>query len=142
MKDSLGNAAQLEAFTKVIPKTFSLIVGSASILYPALTLGIRAGILALANCTPAQCAEVQQLFEQGNHQNALILQAKLVPVNKAVTDTYGVAGLKYACTLLGFEGGHPRSPLLPLTGDEQKSIRHILEQADLYPAHPPVIHQR
>jgi 4-hydroxy-2-oxoglutarate aldolase len=131
MKDSRGDITQLEAFAKVVPKSFSLIVGSASILYPALTLGVRTGILALANCAPAHCVEVQQLFENGKHDDARELQARLVPVNKAVTDTYGVAGLKYACTLLGFDGGFPRSPLLPLSNDEKKSIQQILEQAGL-----------
>ncbi len=131
MKDSLGNVAQLEAFKKVVPETFSLIVGSASALYPALGLGIRAGILALANCAPQHCAEVQELFEQGKHFAAQELQAKLVPVNKAVTDTYGIAGLKYAATLMGFEGGHVRTPLLPLTEEEKQNIQRILEEGGL-----------
>jgi len=131
MKDSLGNAGQLEAFKKVVPPTFSLIVGSASILYPAFTFGIRAAIVALANCAPVHCAELQDLFEQGKHFAAQELQTKLTPVNKAVTDTYGIAGLKYAATLMGFEGGHVRAPLLPLNTEEKNAIRQILEESAL-----------
>ena len=134
MKDSRGDVAQLEAFKNAVPKKFNLIVGSASILYPALSLGIRAGILALANCAPVQCAEIQRLFEDGKHFAAQELQATLIPVNKAVTDTFGVAGLKYACTLLGYNGGFPRSPLLPLSKDEQQSIQQILVQSRLLAA--------
>src|SRR5258706_3959970 len=59
MKDSLGGIEQMKAFKTIVPDTWSLIVGSALILYPALELGIRAGILALANCAPVQCCEVQ-----------------------------------------------------------------------------------
>lgn len=131
MKDSLGSAEQLKAFKNVVPQTWSLIVGSASILYPALELGIRAGILALANCAPAQCCEVQRLFEEGKHFAAHELQAQLISVNKAVTDTFGIAGLKYASTLMGYEGGHVRAPLLPLTEDERQCIQRILEDSEL-----------
>jgi len=130
MKDSLGNVEQLKAIKNVVPQDFNLIVGSTSAWYSALTLGIRAGILALANCLPNECVEVQRFFEQGEHTKAQELQAKLIPVNKAVTDTYGIAGLKYAATLMGYEGGSVRSPLLPLKEDEKAAIRLILQTAD------------
>jgi len=141
MKDSHGKIEQLEAFKKVAPETFSLIVGSVSILYPALALGIRSGILAFANCAPSQCCEVERLFEDGKHFAARELQARLVPVNKAVTDTYGIAGLKYACTLMGYEGGHARSPLLSLTEEERNSIKQILQQYELLPPQPASSHR-
>ena len=129
MKDSAGDIAQLEAFKSVVPKKFNLIVGSASVLYPALKLGIRAGILALANCAPKECAEIQLLHDAGEHQKAQELQSRMNPVNKAVTGTYGVAGLKYACTLLRYEGGHVRSPLLPLKNEDKDAICKILVEA-------------
>ncbi|MBI4548690.1 MAG: dihydrodipicolinate synthase family protein [Ignavibacteriae bacterium] len=132
MKDSLGDIAQLETFKKVASSDFNLIAGSASTWYPALKLGIRAGILALANCLPNECVEVQQLFEQGEFQKAQNLQAKLVPVNKDVTDTYGVAGLKCACSLMGYEGGFVRSPLLSLTDKEKANIRQVLDRAGVF----------
>ncbi len=129
MKDSKGDIKQLEAFKKVVPKEFNLIVGTASILYPALELGIRAGVLALANCLPNECAEVQILFQEEKYFAAKELQSRLVPINKAVTDTFGVAGLKHACTLMGYEGGHVRSPLLPLNDEQKMSIKLVLTDA-------------
>lgn len=131
MKDSAGNPAQLEAFRKIVPKEFNLIVGSAGVLYPALALGIRAGILALANCAPEQCIEIQRLYDRGEHHQAQELQSKMIPVNKAITESYGVAGLKYASALMGYEGGHVRSPLLPLNDQEKGSLRAILHGAGL-----------
>jgi 4-hydroxy-2-oxoglutarate aldolase len=129
MKDSAGDAVQLEEFKSAVPKKFNLIVGSASVLYPALKLGIRAGILALANCAPGKCAEMQRLYDAGKHEHAQMLQSRMIPVNKAVTDTYGVAGLKYACTLMGYEGGCVRSPLMPLKDSDKHAIRTLLIEA-------------
>ena len=131
MKDSLGDVAQLHTFLKIIPKKFTLIVGSASILYPALELGVRAAILALANCAPKACAEIQRLFDTGERQKARELQTKLLAVNRAVTETYGVAGLKYASTLMGYEGGNVRSPLLDPREDEKSDLRKIMQEAGL-----------
>ncbi len=131
MKDSAGNVAQLESFKKVVPEEFNLIVGSATILYQALTLGVNAGILALANCAPKACAEIQKLFNQGKHDEAKQLQETLLPAIKAVTDTYGIAGLKHAATLMGYEGGFVRSPLTELSDGQRKQIQNILHAANL-----------
>ena len=133
MKDSKGDITQLRAFLKVVPRKFNLIVGTASILYPALTLGIRAGILALANCAPNQCAVIQMLYDEGTIQKAKKLQALMLPVNAATTVAYGVAGLKYASTLMGYEGGYTRSPLLQLDEKAKIVIRQALEKADILP---------
>ncbi len=131
MKDSAGNFSQLVAIKNSVEEKFGLIAGSASIFYPALGLGIKTGILALANCAPTECAGIKNMFDRGHHEEAKMLQERMLPVNTAITETYGIAGLKYACTLLGYEGGFPRSPLLPLTSDQQKALRKILETAEL-----------
>ncbi len=131
MKDSLGDVAQLRSFLRVVPGGFNLIVGTASIFYAALELGIRAGILALANCAPRACAEIQRLFQRGDLTQAEKLQANILPVNKAVTETYGVAGLKYAAMLLGYDGGQVRSPLLPLGEHEKSELQKVLQEAGL-----------
>jgi 4-hydroxy-2-oxoglutarate aldolase len=131
MKDSKGDCAQLAEFKKAVHEDFHLIVGSASILYPAFTMGVRAGILALANCAPAQCIEIQRLHDAGEHQKAEELQKQMLPVNKAVTDTFGIAGLKYASTLMGYSGGYVRSPLTELAETDKFAVTAILKTAGL-----------
>lgn len=131
MKDSTGNVAQLETFKKVAEPDFNVIVGTAATLYPALTLNIHAGILALANCAPSECAQIQTLYIEGKLEEAQELQKRMLPVNLAITATYGISGLKYAATLMGYEGGHVRSPLLELREEEKQVIRGILKEAGL-----------
>ena len=131
MKDSAGDVPQLVKFLDVVSEDFNLMVGTASSWYPALTLGITAGIMALANCAPNPCAEIQEAFEKGDHETARKIYVRMFPVNTAVTATYGVAGLKYACDLIGYEGGCVRSPLLPLKADEKAKVKEILKMAEL-----------
>lgn len=131
MKDSSGNMPQLASFRKAIDSKFQILVGTASGWLPALEMGITGGILALANCCGTECARVKELFEAGKLQEAGELNNLLLPVNKAVTATYGVAGLKHACERRGIEGGTVRSPLLPLTANQKAELDGILESAKL-----------
>ncbi len=131
MKDSSGDIPRLEALIKIIPKEFTLIIGTASAWYPGIELGLQAGIMALANCAPKECCDVLKFFLNGEQQKAKELHARLFPVNVAVTATYGVAGLKYAAELLGYVGGSVRCPLQPLTDDDKNKMREILSNASM-----------
>jgi len=127
MKDSSGSLPQLTSFLAVVPKGFNLIVGTAALWYPALMLGIHAGILALANCAPEECVAVQRYVDELSHSAARELYFKLLPLNTAITATYGIAGLKHACSANGYAGGFVRPPLLPLTDVEERAIDAILK---------------
>ena len=131
MKDSTGNIPQLVNFQRFIAQDFDLILGSFSAWYPALTLGIRAGIFAVANCAPNECALVQQAFDRGEHEKAREIYRTIFPVNAAVTTTFGIPGLKYACELTGYKGGSVRNPLMPLEEKGKAAVRGILGEAKL-----------
>ncbi len=132
MKDSSGNIAQLIKFQlSGLDPDFNLLVGTASAWNPALQIGIKASIMALANCCPQACMDVQSLFDEGRHAESLALYKRLYPVNEAVTAQFGVPGLKYACDLLGFKGGYTRKPLLNIGKEQKKIIDEILQKAQL-----------
>jgi len=131
MKDSSGNVPQLADFQRVMDKNFNLMVGTVSAWYPALTLGIRAGIFASANCLPNQCNLIQEAFDANEFGQAKEMYRRIFPVNTAVTATYGIAGLKYVSDVLGYNGGFVRNPLLPLKKEEEAKINAILKTAEL-----------
>lgn len=133
MKDSAGDVAQLATFLRETPDDFSIAVGTASVWYPALTLGIRTGVHALANCCPDDDVAVQTAYGKGDRETALKTYQRLFPVNAVVTGSLGVAALKYACDLMGYRGGYVRKPLQPVTEDQKKMIRSVLEQARVLP---------
>ncbi len=133
MKDSAGDVAQLATFLRETPDDFSIAVGTASVWYPALTLGIRTGVHALANCCPDDDVAVRTAYEKGDRETALKTYQRLFPVNAVVTGSLGVAALKYACDLMGYRGGYVRKPLQPVTEDQKKMIRSVLEQARVLP---------
>ena len=132
MKDSSGNIAQLIRFQlSGLDPEFNLLVGTASAWNPALQIGVKASIMALANCCPQECVDVQTLFDEGRNAESLELYKRLYPVNEAITATFGVPGLKYACDQLGFKGGFTRKPLLDIGEEQRKKIEAILRIAEL-----------
>jgi len=131
LKNSAENTAHITEIISCVPKEFSVLVGTASVLYPGLAAGAVGGILALANIAPDECVELQRLVDAQKYYEASALQAKLIPVNKAVTSKYGVPGLKAAMDLLGYFGGEPRSPLAPLGEKEREDLKTILKTAGL-----------
>lgn len=131
IKDSTGNVAQLGALLNAVPRDFYVLVGTAGALLGALSLGCVGGILALANVAPEACVAIWQAAKNRQWEAARRLQLKMLPVNAAVTATYGIAGLKYALDLCGYFGGLPRPPLLPLSEDQKREVRRILAGAEL-----------
>lgn len=131
IKDSNGNVSTLGEMIAAVDKDFSVLVGTAGALFGALTLGAVGGVLALANVAPEACVRIQSLLKQGDLEAARRLQLRMLPVNTAVTATYGVPGLKAALDMLGYYGGDPRSPLLPASDKERGEIREILKKAEL-----------
>ena len=130
-KNTSENTARLSEMIAATPECFVALAGTASILYGGLAVGASGGVLALANIAPAVCLDIQRLVAAGDLKSALALQQKMLPVNKAVTATYGVAGLKAALDMLGYFGGNPRSPLGPLDQAGKAKLKSILTHADL-----------
>ncbi|HYK90955.1 MAG TPA: hypothetical protein VE398_19440, partial [Acidobacteriota bacterium] len=63
-------------------------------------------------------------------------QARLAPPAAAVTTQFGVPGLKAAMELLGYCGGYPRLPLLPLSPEQHGSLQTIFRNAGVLEAAP------
>lgn len=131
IKNSSENVRQTTEMIDQTPKDFAVIIGTASVLYPGLAAGAVGGILALANIAPNECVQIQKFVEEGKHSDALELQKKMLPVNKAITAKYGVAGLKAAMDLLGYFGGEPRVPLSVLSEPDKLQLKQILVNAGL-----------
>jgi len=131
VKDSSGNLAKLGEILQGARSGFQVLAGSAGFLYPALCLGAIGGVLALSNIAPQLCCDILYFFHQGRHTEAKELQLRLIAANAAVTARFGVAGLKAAMDMVGFYGGPPRSPLLPLNDEQRAILRGLLREAGI-----------
>jgi 4-hydroxy-2-oxoglutarate aldolase len=131
VKDSSGNLSKMGEILRRARSGFQVLAGSAGFLYPALCLGAIGGVLALSNIAPKQCCDILRSFHQGRHAEAKELQLRLIAANDAVTARFGVAGLKAAMEMVGFYGGPPRSPLMPINEDQKIILLGILKDAGI-----------
>jgi 4-hydroxy-2-oxoglutarate aldolase len=127
MKESSGNVQRVAEIIASAPPDFQVLVGSAATVYPALTVGARGAILALASALPEKCVELYQLIRQGQHERARELHTVILRASKLVVSECGIAGVKYAMDQRGLRGGLPRLPLLPLKDEQKKRLNAFLE---------------
>jgi 4-hydroxy-2-oxoglutarate aldolase len=129
MKDSAPSG--IEAFLALESPSFHVLAGSADFLLPAMLGGSLGGTVSLADSFPRLALD---LFEAGAARDeaaGTALQARVSRINRAISGTHGVAGVKAAMDLAGFTGGIPRRPLLPLTAQEVAALRALLSAEGL-----------
>ncbi len=130
MKDSSGNSDLFQQEVEVTKeKDFDMLVGAGGIYAQALEMGATGGVLALANIAPEKCSEIYQLYKKGDNENAKILNDELVELNRGVTGTYGISGLKAAMEMRGAPAGFSRSPHRGVGGDEKEGLQNLLDEA-------------
>lgn len=134
MKESGGNLPLQAEVRRRAPERFQILVGSAPTLFPSLVQGACGGIVAIACALPAFTCEIYEAYRAGNWKGSAELQKRLTPPAEAVTAIFGVPGLKYAMTLMGFYGGEARLPLLPLKDDQRAKLKSILQAAGVLAA--------
>lgn len=131
VKDTGGIMPKMGETIRMAAPGFQVLAGSASFLLPSLMIGAIGGILALANIAPDECVEIYRLFGNGDLAKGRALHLRMLPVNAAVTTRFGISGLKAAMNMLGYQGGLPRPPLLPLPEEKIRELHNILQTGGL-----------
>ena len=129
MKDtSKGN---MSGYLEAAGEDFDVLSGTVSTLFESMALGATGGVVSLANAFPELCCRLYEAIASDKMDDARELHYRLFRLNRSVSGSFGVAGVKYAMELGGFYGGDPRLPLLPITADGKESIRKAVRAAGL-----------
>ena len=129
MKDtSKGN---MSTYLSVAGEDFDILSGTVSTLFESMLLGAKGGVVSLANAFPDPCCELYEACKAVDLDKARRLHYMLIKLNKSVSGSFGVAGVKYAAEVAGYHGGDPRKPLLPIAEEGRQSIRNAIEEAGL-----------
>jgi len=84
-----------------------------------------------SNVAPRLCAEFQAATLAHDHEKALALQDRLMPLHKAIFIEAGVTGAKYALGRLGRMGTTVRSPLIDIEASTAEKIDAALTSVGL-----------
>lgn len=133
MKDSAGNLAMLSQYLEAQSDTFRVLTGHAVTLAQALAAGASGATLAVALYAGPTVRLLFDAVRDGRQNDVVAIQATLSPLAVEIAAAMGPAGIKAAMDLVGLRGGPTRSPLLPLTPDEQAAVRGRLESSGMLP---------
>ncbi|XP_062605653.1 4-hydroxy-2-oxoglutarate aldolase, mitochondrial-like [Saccostrea cucullata] len=130
LKDSGGDIAKLANLVyKTQGKDFQIMAGSAGFLLPAYLVGCVGGVCGAANMLGQELCDLEQLYKEGKMKEPTILQQRIVAPNACVTKRFGVPGLKVAMEWFGYYGGPVRSPLQPITTEQEEIMRTVFKSS-------------
>jgi 4-hydroxy-2-oxoglutarate aldolase len=130
LKDSSGDLKRFADYSLVCAGHCQLMVGSGALLYSALELGGAGGIVGVGLLAPNTCAQLYRHFREGEPARAGALQERLTPLHREIVGKYGAVGVKAALDLLGYTGGRPRPPLVPLPEKERRQVARVLQEVE------------
>jgi 4-hydroxy-2-oxoglutarate aldolase len=130
IKESSGHVQRIAEMVEAAPRSFQVMTGSASMLFPSLTVGACGGILALASALPEMCVAMYDAVHTGDLRRARELETYMLPASKLIVAQNGIPGVKYAMDLVGYRGGNPREPLLPVSDVQKSAIRDLIARLD------------
>lgn len=129
IKESSGNVQLASEISHVCPPQFCTLVGSSATLFPSLLVGAAGGILALACFLPEPAIDIFEAARAGDSARASRLQSSLLAPSRKIAGELGPTGVKYAMDCVGYYGGSPRLPLLPLTEVQKKTVESVLAES-------------
>jgi 4-hydroxy-2-oxoglutarate aldolase len=127
LKDSGNDMLQIGDYLARAKAGFTILAGAAPTFFTSAVLGVHGAVLALAGIVPELCVELFDHVRAGRVEQGRALQARLMPLARAIGPVHGVPGLKAALDLLGLAGGVPRPPLRPVSAATVDALRRQLD---------------
>lgn len=132
LKDTTSDMMNVYMDTVGTREDFEVLAGSLGSILTCLERGGKGGIVSAANYYPDECAKLVHIFQKKGSESARSYHKKLKQLAGSTGGMAGVAGVKCSMNLLGYCGGIPRLPVLPVDERTKASIQKaILEGAGL-----------
>src|SRR5579864_6392375 len=136
IKDSSGNVQRIAEIVRTTPADFNTLTGSALTLEDSLDAGACGAILAVSCVFPEACVEFYEAAGEGDKDRVQQLKKQVIGPAASLVAKFGIAGIKFSLDRLGYKGGAPRAPLLPLNEVAQQEIEVLLASATAAAAMP------
>ena len=88
-------------------------------------------MLSFVNEVPEKCCQLYQVYLSGDRKQGQEMDEYMRALSSNAAGKHGVAGVKAAMDLLGYYGGSPRLPLLPLGDKAKAELKAVLEDEGL-----------
>ena len=127
VKQSAGDLKLLADLLLAAPAHGRILSAVDALLYPSFALGAHGAIAAILAAAPRACVELWDAVQRGDHAAALARHRRLLPLWNAMALDNLPACTKYAQTVQGCPGGHPRAPMPAASLARQRAIAAALD---------------
>jgi 4-hydroxy-tetrahydrodipicolinate synthase len=129
VKEASGNIAQVLEIFRLCGNSIDIYSGNDDMVVPLLAAGGKGVISVVANIAPADTHKMVKTFLNGNLQESLDIQIKLMPLVNALFCEVNPIPVKTAMNLMGFNMGPLR---LPLAEMEDKTLALLKQSMEDY----------
>lgn len=131
VKQSGGEIKLLADLLIKAPKGKLIFSAQDALLYPSFVIGAHGSIAAIPTAVPSASIALWNAVKAGDHEMALELHHRLLPLWNTLVGTTCPACVKHALSLQGCPTGLPRQPMPSATLKQQAAIepalKHVLE---------------
>ncbi len=131
VKDATGDLSRVSKQRAACGKAFMQLSGEDATAHGFNAQGGIGCISVTANVAPQLCAKMQNATLAGDYATALDIQDRLMPLHEAIFVEPGVAGAKYAMSVLGLCSDDVRLPLTGLEDATKAKITAAMRHAGL-----------
>lgn len=131
VKQSGGDMHKVADMMSLLHDKVPITTGIDDLLYPTFTLGVDGAITCMTSVFPVETSQLYDAVQRGDHDAALSIHRRLLPVWRSIEGPTMTANAKYVLSLLGRDNGISRSPILAPDGNRKARIRAALESSGL-----------
>jgi 4-hydroxy-tetrahydrodipicolinate synthase len=129
IKEASGNLDQVSQVRQLTPPDFEIYSGDDSLTLPMLAVGASGVVSVASHLVGDLLQQMVTAFQQGQHQTALGIHLKLLPLFKALFLTTNPIPVKAALRLKGWAVGETRLPLTDATTELEQSLQGAFQQS-------------
>ena len=96
-----------------------------------LAIGGKGLISVTSNVAPREKHDEMKLYLEGKHEEALEIQKKILPLDKAMFMDVNPIPVKEALNIMGFKAGECRLPLCSMTDEMKAKLKSVMENLGL-----------
>jgi dihydrodipicolinate synthase/N-acetylneuraminate lyase len=123
VKECSGDARRIAHLVELAGERLEVLVGGDDWALEGYASGALGWVSGVANVAPELCLELESLVADGDLDGARACHTRLLPLARLDMTPKLVQYFKAALDLTGSHGGPTRPPRLPLTEDEQETVR-------------------
>jgi len=129
IKDATGNLERGKELLKMVPEDFAVYSGDDLTAIELILAGAKGNISVTANVAPKFMSQLCNLGLTGQHEDALSLQLKLMPLHQALFKEANPIPVKWALHILGLIEQGIRLPLTPLSENLRPELLAAMQQS-------------